>query len=102
MIVSFRASTMPEASTTSSIFPISVGEKSFVELTSTSAVINARASVPTARVRFCISDRNATTEPTPNAMHKKKNNSRRHEERISRRVRLKMKRISFYHIDTEA
>ena len=34
----------PGALTTSSIFEISAGEKSFVELTSISAVINARAS----------------------------------------------------------
>jgi hypothetical protein len=57
---------------------------------STSAVIKARASLPTTFVRFCISDLSATTDPTPSAMHKKKNNSRRHDERISRRVKLKI------------
>src|SRR5262245_3142469 len=85
---------MPLLLTASSILDMSDGVKSFVELTSTSAVINARASVPTTFVRFWINDRSATTEPTPSAMHRKKNSSRRHEERISRRVRLKIKRIN--------
>jgi hypothetical protein len=53
-----------------------------------------RASVPTALVRFWINDRNATTDPTPNAMHRKKNSNRRHEERISRLVRLNMNFIA--------
>jgi len=44
-------------------------------------------------VMFCISDRKATTDPTPSAMHRKKNSKRRHDERISRRVSLKIKRI---------
>jgi hypothetical protein len=92
-IVSLRASTIGNRATTSSIFAMSVGEKSFVDVTSTSAVINARASLPTTLVRFCISDLKATTDPTPSAMHKKKNNSRRHDERISRRVKFRMNLI---------
>src|SRR5688572_23595006 len=103
VIVSFRSSMIPELRTTESIFARSAGEKSLVELTSKSAVIKARASVPTARVTFCISDRRATTDPTPRAMHKKKNNSRRQDERISRRVKLKINLIQyFHHRDTEA
>jgi len=82
-------------------FAISVGVKSFVELMSTSAVINARASVPTAWVRFCISERRATTDPTPRAMQRKKKSSRLQDDLISRRVRLKMNLIAFYRRDTE-
>ena len=93
VIVSFRSSMIPELRTTESIFARSEGEKSLVELTSKSAVIKARASVPTARVTFWIKDRSATTDPTPRAMHKKKNRSRRQDERISRRVRLKINLI---------
>src|SRR5687768_8050398 len=93
VMVSLRPSTMPDSVTAASIFEISVGVKSFVELISRSAVINTRASVPTARVRFWISERRATTDPTPRAMHRKKKRSRRHDERISRRVRLKMNLI---------
>ena len=52
VIVSFRASTMVDRLMTSSIFAVSIGEKSFVELNSISAVISARPSVPTAFVRF--------------------------------------------------
>jgi hypothetical protein len=89
-IVSLRASTTGKRVITPSMVDMSVGEKLFVEVTSTSAVINARASLPTTFVRFCINDLSATIEPTPNAMQRKKNKSRRHEERISRRVRLKM------------
>jgi hypothetical protein len=51
--------------------------------------------VPTAFVRFWISERRATTDPTPSAMHKKKNSSRRHDERISRLVRFTIKAINF-------
>src|SRR5687768_6580809 len=93
VIVSLRPSTIPDSATADSILETSVGVKSFVELMSMSAVISARASVPTAFVRFCISERSATTDPTPSAIHKKKNKSRRQEERISRRVRLNIKRI---------
>jgi len=50
--------------------------------------------VPTAFVRFWISDLSATTDPTPSAMHKKKNSSRRHDERISRLVRLMIKAMN--------
>ena len=57
---------------TSSIFAISAGEKSFVEVTSRSAVISARASLPTTFVRFWIRERKATIEPTPRAMQRKK------------------------------
>ena len=102
VIASFLASTIGYLAMTASILPTSVGENSFVELISRSAVINARASLPTTFVRFWISDRNATTDPTPNAMQRKKNNSRRHDERISRRVRLKMNRITFYYRGTVA
>src|SRR5215203_1157571 len=42
-----------------------------------------------------MSERKATTDPTPSAMHKKKKRSRRHEERISRRVRFKMNDMVF-------
>ncbi len=49
---SLRASTIVELPITPSILAISAGEKSLVELNSTSAVKRARASVPTALVRF--------------------------------------------------
>ena len=100
-IVSLRASIIGNLETVSSIFEISVGEKSFVEVTSRSAVINARASLPTTLVKFCISERSATTDPTPNAMQRKKKSSRCHDERISRRVKLSIKSILFHRRDAE-
>src|SRR5262249_40895675 len=81
----------------SSIDAISAGVKGFVDVISKSAVINARASLPPTLVKFWISDLRKTIEPTPNAIHKKKNNSRLHDDRISRFVRLSMNFIgSFY------
>src|SRR5689334_21338778 len=76
---------------------ISVGVNGLVELTSKSAVSSARASVATARLKFWISERSATTDPTPIAMHKKKNKSRRHDERISRLNKLKINCIKGFH-----
>src|SRR6185369_8334882 len=93
VIASFLASTIPECPTMSSIVVRSPGVKSVVVLISISAVIKALASVPTARVRFWISDRRATTDPTPRAIHRKKKSNRLHDERISRRVRLKINLI---------
>ena len=56
VMVSLRASTIFDATMTCSILAISAGEKSFVELTSISAVSRARASVPTALVTVRVAD----------------------------------------------
>jgi hypothetical protein len=77
----------------SSMADISIGVKGLVELISISAVSKPRASPATALDKFPINERNATTEPTPIAIHKKKNKRRFQEERISRKIRLKIKFI---------
>src|SRR5262247_2979675 len=66
-----------------------------------SAVSSERASCPSAALTFCTSDRSATIEPTPMAMQMKKNNSRRHDARISRQGRLITNVISPPHEDGE-